>query len=461
MSNLLSFYLDDSMVQAVNVSVANGMITAVHDVRSFPHEELGAYLLSRRLKTCILCCNPTFFYQDTFNLPPTASRFYENLIRVEVQKSHPDLQTFTFFYRTIGDVTIDGFLLNRVAVFSYTDDSLSEYISLFSRHGKTISKIYAAPYPIFKLAAPSCLDDPNTPRFVIASIPNEKMILLSMNGEPAFIRRIPSADAELHGADTENINMTIDYCFQSLRIRPAEALLLNIHESLTEPRQQIGIKIRLASLPPLAALAPDMAENFIAPLAAALHYADTPSLCDITPADYVTFTQGKKYLSVAIMVLFVISTILCGLILTERLAISDLKSTVAITRGQLAKAGEELESYRKLDDEAKKFGRPIEDLNKLSALISPAAALAPLYTLNSPACSLRQLSTQKGDGFIGVHLEGDLRAGSYGETQRIYEETLARLIRIPGYAINSSTVDINKKSFVIEARFSSGAGQSK
>jgi hypothetical protein len=294
MSNLLSFYLDDSTVQAVKLSVADGKVAAVHDARTFPHEELDAYLESCRAKTCILCCNPTFFYQNTFTFPPAASRFYENLIRAEVRKTHPELENFTFFYRTIGDATIDGVLFSKLAVFSYTDESISNYIAAFNRHGKIISNIYAAPYPIFNLAAVSCLDDPDGARLIIAAIPNEKLIFLSMNGEPGFIRRIPSANAALHAADTQNINMTIDYCFQSLRIRPAEALLLNLQESLTEPPPQLGIVLRTASLPQFAALAPDLAETYIAPLAAALHHATVPAMCDITPAEYVSFTAGKK-----------------------------------------------------------------------------------------------------------------------------------------------------------------------
>jgi len=460
MSNLISFYLDDSTVQAVNLSVADGMITAVHDARTFPREELDAYLESCRVKTCILCCNPTFFYQDTFNLPPAASKFYESLIRVEVQKSHQDLQKFTFLYRTIGDATIDGILFNKVAVFSYTDESISEYISLFNRHGIMISNIYAAPYTIFNLAAVSCLDDPNKPRLVIASLPNEKLILLSMNGEPGFIRRIPSADVELHAADIQNINMTIDYCFQSLRIRPTEALLLNLRVSPAEPPPKLGISLRLASLPQLATL-PDLAENYIAPLAAALHHAVSPSICDITPDEYVSFKSGKKILAGAIMTMILLSILLSGLILTQRLAISDLKSSITAIRGQIARSGQELDTYRKLDDEAKGFGRPIEELNKLNASINPASALSSLSLFNSPVCKLRQLSTQKGEGFIGVHLEGELDSAGYGETQKLYEEALARLLKIPGYSITTSSVDINKKTFIIEARFGSGAGQAK
>ncbi|MDD5284967.1 MAG: hypothetical protein PHD54_03860 [Desulfuromonadaceae bacterium] len=461
MSSVLSFYLDGTVVQVLRADISKHVVVTVNDALTFPDKELGAYLATCQIKTCILCFNPTLFFQDTLNLPPAASRFYGNLIHAEVQKRHPDIETFSFFYRSTGETTIDGVAFNRIAVFSYKDDSLSEYISLFSNHGKMISNIYAAPYPVFRLAAAACLDDLNTPRLVIASIPNEKMITLSMNGEPAFIRRIPSADVELQAADTDNINMTIDYCFQSLRVRPAEALLLNLRESLTEPAQQISTPLRQASLPALAALPPELADNYIAPLAAAMHYAATPSLCDITPAEYVTFKRGKRYLTVAIIAMILFSILLGGLNIMERLVISDMKSAMVVMRGQLAKAAEELATYRKLDDEVKRLGRPIEELNKLSTSISPASALATLSPFNTSLCTLRQLSTKKGEGYIEVQMEGDLNSDSYGDTQTIYEEALARLIRIPGYSISSSSVDIHKKTFIIKARFKNSAGQSK
>ncbi|WP_203978688.1 hypothetical protein [Geobacter sp. SVR] len=437
------------------------MVTAVHEYGTFPREQLEAYLTSCRTKTCIICCNPDLFYQNTFNFPPAASKHYESLIPLEVRKALPDLQDFTFFHRIVGEATVDGVIMNKVAVFSYTDESLSESISLFNRCGKTISTIYAAPYPIFRLAAASCPDDPDTTRLIVASLPNEKMILLSLQGELAFIRKIPSSDAELRSADIHNINMTIDYCFQSLRVRPSEALLVNLCEPSSEPSGTVGIPLRVSPLPSLAAISPELAESYIAPLAAALHHTIAPALSDITPPEYTAFKIEKTHYTIAIAVMVLLSVLLGCLAYTQRTAITDLKSAIGTTRGQLVRADKELAAYRTLESEAKQCGRPIESLNRLCAAINPAAALATLSRFNSPACTLRQVATQKGDGFIGLHLEGDFRSGNLGETQRAYEEALARLVRIPGYSIASSSLDINKKSFVIEARFNGGTGQSK
>ena len=75
MNDILSFYFDGAVIQATKVRITgdSGLVT---DAKSFPLDELDGYLAECREKTCVVCCNPPFFYQDIIHLPPSAEKLY-------------------------------------------------------------------------------------------------------------------------------------------------------------------------------------------------------------------------------------------------------------------------------------------------------------------------------------------------------------------------------------------------
>lgn len=458
MSNVLSFYLDGTIVQAVRAHVSGSNVT-VRDARTFPHEELEGFLAACPEKSCILCCNPPSFHQDIVYLPPAASKYYDSLVRAEVQKDHSDLTSFSLFYRTIGEATIDGALYSKIAAFSYTDELLSDYISVFNNNGKVISHLYAAAYPIFRLASSACPPDSDKARIIIAALPGEKLLLLSEKEEFEFIRKIPSAETALLSADIQNINMTIDYCFQTLRVRPVEAVMFNPSELPEEPSFPLAIPLKSICPLTLAGVPHDIVRDYIAPLAATLHHIESPEECDILPSDYVSFRQSKRILATGTMILTALVLLLAGLALAERMTLSDQKSRIGALRAHLSSSGAEITSFRKLDDETKTFDRQIAFLNKLNnSLINPEAALAALTPPAKAAYSYKGITLKKGDGVITVHLEGTISSTGFKDTQTIFEGLVEQLKKTPGYSVSSSSVDIKQKTFSMEARYS-GAGQ--
>ncbi|HEX9023476.1 MAG TPA: hypothetical protein VF799_06540 [Geobacteraceae bacterium] len=457
MSNVLSFYLDGTVVQAVRARITDSSVT-VRDARTFSHDELEGYLAACPEKTCILSCNPSSFYQDIVYLPPAAAKFYDSLVRAELVKEHSDLTSFSFFHRTIGEATIDGALYNKIAAFSYADEMLSEYIAVFNRAGKTISHMYAAAYPIFRLASSACPPDSPQARIIIAALPGEKLILLSEKEEFEFIRKIPSAETALLAADTRDINMTIDYCFQTLRVKPAEALMFNPVETPEETSVALAIPCRSVCPLELSTVPHDVVRDYIAPLAAVLHNAESPGECDILPADYVSFKQNKKILVAGTMVLFALVLLLAGLAMTERMAIADQKSRIGALRVEMSGFGAEVASYRQLDEEIRGLDNPLAFLNKLNTAQNPESALAPLVFPRTANYSLKAITLKKGDGGITVHLEGTIAAGGLQETQAAFEGFMELMKKTPGYEVASGSVDVKQKTFSMEARYN-GSGQ--
>jgi hypothetical protein len=457
MSSISCFYFDGAIVQIVKASFSAGVVT-VQDALTFPYDELDAYLAGCREKSFIVSCNPLSFHQDIVHLPPAASRQYGKLVRSELQKLHPELTSFTSFHAIVSQVTIDSKVYNKIAAFSYFDNSLTELLATFNRYGKVVSAVYAAPISIFRLLASTCQKDADHPRMFIASIPGEKFFLVGEHNELEFIRKIPSSEAALLPADIQNINMTLDYCFQTLRVRPVEAIMLSNSELLDEQLPQLSVPL-ISSLPPeLTGVPQYVMSDYLAPLAAVFHHATLPYSGDILPSDYVSFSKNKKVFAAGSVFMAVCALILAGYTMTQWMVISDLKSGIGTVRAQLSSSDAEIATYQKLDEEVKAFDKPLEIIRKHSSSLNPAVALAALKLPGAREYAIAGISIQEGAEFLEVRIEGTIDASGFSNVQATFEWIIEQLGKIPGYTVASSTLDIKLKTFKILARFT-GSGQ--
>ena len=452
MSSVFSFYIAGSSVQAVAVSTSNGSFTTL-ETFSFPESELEQFLAGCRGKNFVVCCNPAVFHQHTLHLPPAAQNHYDALVRSELRKIHPEIGSFTTFHHIVGQATIDAKVYNKVATFSYTDDSLSGFLDAFSRQGKEVSHLYAAPFPIFRLGASAPPDEASAARLLIASLPGEKLLLLGENNQLQFIRRIPSPGAALLPEDLPQIRMTLDYCSQSLRVTATEAVLLNQPSTPGEPLPPLTVPLRRGT-PELPARLADQLGGYLAPLAAALHYFHSPGAGDILPAQYRSLSRSRKLLAKATGVLCALALLAAGYALVETLAIAELKPGIARIRGELSGAGEALASYQRLDREVTTMQQRLALVRSYHA----AQGLASLTALKNPEYSVKAIATQNLPEAMKVRIGGEIAAAGFGETQAIFERIIKQVGALPGYAVTASRLDMKLKTFDIEARCT-GAGR--
>lgn len=460
MSDVLSFYFDGALVQAVKVRTAGNSVT-IKEAATFPFDELDDYLSACREKSCIVCGNPQLFYQDIVHLPPAAAKLYDKLVRSEVQNTHPDLTSFSIFHRTVGEATIDTRQFSKIAVFSYQDAFLADFIAAASRHGMAISHAFAAPCSIFRLALSTCSDDPDKPRIFIASLPGEKLILVSENNELEFIRKIPSHESALLPEDTNNINMTIDYCFQSLRIRPVEVVMLNQSELAVDFCPLVSIPYRSSLPPQLDNQLHHIIQDYLAPIAAALNAVEAPRSGNILPSEYAAFSTQKRVLAAAAMLMFFLTLLLGGYLVKEGMAISGLKSKIGRIRTELSGSANELATFRKLDAEVNQLKEPLEFVSKHNVSLNPAAALAALKLPEPRSYTINGIIVQSGEKLLNVQIDGTINAAGYSDTQASFEKLVAQVAQLPGYTVASSSIDIKQRSFSIQARFNGGKQQGK
>lgn len=455
MSNVLSFYFDGSIIQAVKLRLA-GNTVEIKYARTFPVEEFYDYLSSCKEKSCVICCNPPIFYQDTLHLPPAAEKFYDKLVRNEIRNAHPDLTSFSFFHHIIGESSIEGKPHCKIAVFSYPDKFLSDLIHRISHFGIKVSRIFAAPYSIFRLALTTCSPDFWQPRIFIANVPGEKLHLVSENSELAFIRKTPSRDESILPEDATNINMTLDYCIQSLRIRPVETVYLNPVRLAGHFLPPVSVPFREELPPQLSDTPYDIIHNYLAPIAGALHSVESPRIGNILPSDYASSVLHRRVLAAATFIIIAMIMLLAMLLVTEQLAINELKTKAGRMRTELSGSANELATFRKLDSEVTQLKQPLELVKMHNSSLNPAAALAELNLPSSQAYIIKAVTIQNGDGGLNLQIDGIIISSDYSTTQSNYEKLVSNIRALAGYAVLSGKVDIKQKNFSIQARYNGG-----
>lgn len=457
MSNVLSLYFDGTIVQVLKVTVSRGAVT-IGEARTFLQSELDEYLAGCREKKCVISYNPATFNQTIISLPPAAGRHTAQLIASDLKKHHPDSDSFVFFHRMLGEITSYAKTYHKLAVFSYDDAPLDGLISIFNRHNKVVSRIVASPYSIFRLVSSAVSQESlSDARMFIVSLPGEKMCLLSENGELAFIRKIDSPDAILQQDDLDSITMTVSYCQQSLRIKPSQLAMVNLPSRGVEDPHSFPAPLDMGYELSIPGVTDEILQDYLAPLATALHCLEAPRTGDLRPSYYRAFLRDKKAFTHGITVMIIISMILASLALSRQLLISDLTSRIVSLRTTLGSSGEESKTYRKLDDEIKKMGQSIDLVNRHNQSLDPAMALASFNMASSQDYSIKEISVQKGDGFATVRVKGSINAPTFGATQAVFEGLVSSAGKMSGYGVTSSSVDVKLKTFTLEMRYAPAA----
>jgi hypothetical protein len=250
--------------------------------------------------------------------------------------------------------------------------------------------------------------------------------------------------------------MTLDYCFQTLRVKPVEAVMLEQSETFDEQSAPLSVPLRSALPAVLASVPHDIIADYIAPLAAAIHYIETPRVCNLLPSDYAAFITHKKLLTAAAMLMFVLTLFLGGYLVTETMIISELKSKIGRLRIELSGSGSEIAAFKKLDAEVNLLKQPLDFSNKHISSLNPAKALAALILPVSKEYVIKGITIQSGGGSLPVRIEGAINVSGYSNTQAAFERLVTHVAKLPGYAVSSSSVDIKQKTFGIQTLYSDG-----
>jgi hypothetical protein len=401
--------------------------------------EFDYYLRKEKSKEFIVIYNFSESYHGVLTIPFIKTKYIEKIAESEI-RSATEIKDFSFIYSPLGERIVENKKVLDIFYFAVRTEDIHNLVERFYNNGKIVKAIYPTVFPVaslFKLQNEAIMGVSGTGR--------ERILFLTKNGAIYFIRDFQSLETKLSDSDIQNINMTINYCFQNLRINPSLVLLTG---TLSESYD-------ISSIPsaPLACLykgehihcGREIFNEFIIPIAS----FGTPKSSNILSKEFKNIYMLKNALVTASMVFFLLTLLCFGFIFSEVRDTADMKGRLKLKRQNNSDVEKIFLEYTAKEAEIKKHGQLVDFLNIFRPGIQKLLVeLAELDTKDLIFNSIE--ATIKDDDSFLITVRGISSADSYTSIQTSFKDLTSALDKIEGVEITSKTMDLQNKIFRIE-----------
>lgn len=411
------------------------------------NHELDHFLQHDRAQEYLVAVNPEDAQFETITIPPVEPKLEATLIRSEAARQHPELQPCSCGWRIIGDLPQEGRTVRKVACCLVPQHSIEPVLELFSRHGKTIRCIVAAPVILAKLVrATQPIDEP---LLCAHDAGSSKLLFLLEEGAVTFSRTISSQERGWDLFDRQNVAMTMDYCFQSLRVRPGHVLVLNpaqpFDESAPPPR------LEPLQLPEAlqAGLAPVIMQDYQVPFLLASW--PMPATANLLPQGYLSDRLQQTVLRRGSQ-LFALASLLLALLIGQQLyALGNLSTAIADLQRQEGRLTEIHQAHRQAISQRDRLQPAIDAVSGLLAAPDIPGTLVALHGLRAPQTNLTSLTAKRDKDTLTLQLSGEVTTNGFAAAQERFEAFLAALQQVRGITLGAHRLDTKTQTFTIEA----------
>ncbi|GEM_PF-1230579 len=405
--------------------------------------EFELFLASDRSKSYQIIINSPDAIYEVVNIPPVEARFNARIIDTELRRMHPESANFSFAYRIIGELVQDGRTVRRVACCMISNELLDSFLEPFVKHNKPVHIVATAPQILATMVAGTSTELPNI--LLCGYDEGMRKTLFIIEGRAVlFSRQIPSDGRDWNQFDKQNVTMTLDYCFQSLRIRPGGAIAINC----ADPS------------PPFVPFSPSIAKRFsedslleYPAQLAILNYPFTAS-DDLRPKNYRLALKEQELVRYAGYV-FALATVVVMLLLAIQAGlIAGLKNSLEKSRQPTVILQGAIDSFQSVTEQRNKVEDMIAVLNRRNAEPTIPDLLAALDLSGVEGVTIASFSSKRDKDSISILFNGTINAKTLSGSQACLEELVKRLALVKGISIASKHLDTNNHKFTLEGRYS-------
>jgi len=422
---------------------ARGGAAVVKDALVMPIEKLDEFLIGERATDFTVVNHFSDPFQDVLTVPAVKKRLLRKIVEMEVRK-RSGLTDFSFVHTVTGTRKTDQGMKTDVFVFAVNNAETGAIIERFSSKGKTVRALYPDAFVLARAMAV-----PNEDVLCVSASGNKKVFTLVKDGALQFTREVLSSTSELNALDIQNLDMTVNYCRQSLRVMPSIVMFagrLGSDELAASVRgsRSACFRPRVASIMAREALA-----DFTVPVLA----LDPEDSFDISPAGYTTGklkARALKYSSVAFAAAAAFLIVMSYSALREAGAAKQgLKASLAA----LSDIDAVVSAHEAAKSEFERYIPFVNALNTAATAPDPAALLSSLSGLDTEKITLSLINMTPVEGGLRVRVEGSLRASSFASAQSLFEKFSASFAKLERAQIIEERLMIKEKSFLMEVDF--------
>jgi hypothetical protein len=439
MSASIVISLEGQSARIVYGSAKSGAVT-VKDALVIPIEQLDDFLDKERSSEFIVVNHFSDPFQDVISVPAVKKRLLRKIVEIEVRKK-AGFGDFSFIHTVIGTRATDQGKKTEVFVFAVKNDEARSIIERFASRGKTVKALYP---DVFIMARAMALKGEDV--LCVSASGRSKVFSLVIDGMLQFTREVLSNSTELNAFDIQNLDMTVNYCRQSLRVMPSvvmfagrlgqddgAAAIRGVHAACFSPR--------VTSRMPREALA-----DFSAPVLA-LEPADA---FDITPAAYRADklkTRLLKYSSISFAAMAAFLAVMSYAALRDA---GSAKQGLQASLAELPDIDAVVSEHEARKAEFERYVPFIDILNRAAAAPDPSELMRSLSGLDTERITLSVINIVPSGDALRLRLEGSIRSSSYASTQSYFEKFAGSFARIKGAQVVEQRLMIKDRNFLME-----------
>jgi len=411
-------------------------------------KDFDDYLSNTKVKEFLVSYNFIETIHDTITVPPVKAKFLDKVIESKIRKTtnRKDLTYLTF---KIGEQIEGNKKSLGIYFFGVPNDELNGIIDRFHNQDKIVKAIYPSMFSAAALIKRSFKEEP-----VLGALNtgNETVVFFLKKGNIQFIRNYESTEPNLTDFDIQNINMTINYCFQNLRTNPSSVLMLG---GLTGSSECTSTTISpLASFfkPDDIQCDSEIFSEFFLPVASVY----TSKESNIMSRDFKNIYALRNYMTYAASLFIVIAVLALGFSLYKGSDIVDKRSNIK----------EASMSLHNVDNIYDKYQEKTENINRLLTMVnymnesSPdlVELLVKIGSISNNKITVKSIEGKmnRNNIFI-VIIKGTSSIDSYTSLQTSFEEMLDTIKGIKNTEIKSSDLNISNQSFSVELQYKKSA----
>lgn len=441
MRSAVAVSFEGQKIKVVYAGVKGGE-TNVTDALTLDESRLDDFLEKEKADEFIVVKNFPGAYQELFQVPAAKKKYLARIIGMEISK-RCGFKDFSSIHFLLDEKVVENRKVFDVFAFAVRSDELAEIINRFAVKGKKVGAIYP---DIFSIA--SMVGDQDKSALCVAQSGEGKSLFLIKGGKVVFVREARTLENGVTDFDMQNIEMTVNYCRQTLRTNPSAVFLAGgLSDGVTASGRP---SVPLACLMPPLGLKSDSKIFLEYGTAVSALFGKSP--IDISPKEY----REEKFLrsilgysTAAMAVLAVLGGVGAGVVFKKAF---DTRIGYLSAERPLALA-EAAGAY-----ERERTG--IERFRPLLAALDKKAANPPVHGLLSSATHLKagkvrfdSLNIVPAKGALTLRIEGTVDGDNWAAAQAAYERFTGSIAEIRSLRMTNGNFDLKDKRVVVEAEY--------
>ena len=440
MSSTVIISFEDNLTKVVYGSAKKSGFE-VSDTLVLKEGEFEAFLEKEKTKEFVVVSSFKNTFQELIQVPVTKKKYLKKLLELEIQKKWK-LKDFTYIYHINGEKLVNGKIFKEVFVYAVCNLEIEGIINSFSSKGKRVKALYPDIFSVAKI-----VDSGERPALCVTEAGLSKTLFLVNEGNICFARKAQGNELGIDDFDIQNIEMSVNYCRQSLRINPETIMLTG--SICSDFNYDTFLSVPLACLvPPYKLKSPGKAQDFLVPISA----LGADARMNILPAQYRLVRTKRNLLRISGGTFAALSVALVVIIGAMVGDVLETRSNLSTLYRDFPEIEAVVSSFDREKAAIDAYG-PIVDLVNTSASNGIEEFLITLSGISTKNVTLNNIGIAQGHDWLRCRIEGIIDDADYANAQASYDLLITSISKLRSVTLTEHTLDIKDMRFLVELEY--------